>query len=47
MGADLIPEGLRLERAGLPTHEIAGLTDGPVPVYYGTPNATTFAGLFQ
>lgn len=47
MGADLIPEGLRLERAGLPTDEIAGFTDGPVPVYYGTPNATTFAGLFQ
>ena len=39
--------GLRLERAGLPTDEIAGFTDGPVPVYYGTPNATTFAGLFQ
>lgn len=47
MGADLIPEGLRLERAGLPTDEIVGLTDGPVPVYYGTPNATSFAGLFQ
>lgn len=47
MGADLIPEGLRLERAGLPSDEIVGLTDGPVPVTYGTPNATTFAGLFQ
>lgn len=47
MGADLIPEGLRLERAGLPSDEIVGLTDGPVPVTYGTPNASTFAGLFQ